>query len=74
MWPGVPTASPGVCSVSDQGFAALSLVRLGAKISGGFFQTGNSLGIQDASSQRKGDGTLGRQNMGKAGHAGIFTE
>lgn len=63
MWPGVPQP-PLESAQSQNGFAAISLVRLGAKIPGGFFQTGNSLEIQDASSQKKGDGTLGQQNKG----------
>lgn len=37
---------PGVRSVSEQGFAVISWVRLSAQIPAGFFQIRNSLGIE----------------------------
>lgn len=67
-WPWEPPGLPGGCSVSEQRFPAISLVRPSAQIRAGFFQTGNSLGIRDACSLRKGDGPPGPQNTGKSGH------
>lgn len=71
---GNPRACSGVCSVSEQSFAAISLVTLSSRRPSGFFQIEKSFGIQEASSQRKGAATLGQQNMGNPGHRNIFRE
>lgn len=44
--PGESHGLPGVCSVSEQGFAVISQVRLSAQIPAGFFQIRNSRGIE----------------------------
>lgn len=73
MWPGVP-AAPLESAQSQNRVSQQSLwLDLVPKSLVAFSKLETRLGFE-MQAQRKGDGTPGQQNMGKAGHADIFTE